>query len=169
MQSLVFERNFYLTNVLDNKNFDDVEEFFDFVKQHPQFHYSGITDYQDFSKKYTTDGWLGRKILAIPAGIYHGIVKVIVTLAISLIICIPFFALAVEKGEVFINCKCVLFHSIRQVQISFGYLASLFNDQYGLYHTQEGHFYQTCYECWITQKTFKQAINQNKHVIIFTN
>lgn len=153
MQACYFERNFYLTNFLDNQNFDNDEKLFDFVRQHPQFHYSSITNYQNFSDKYIPDGWLGRKILAIPKGMYHGVTEIITILAILLF-------------EGFTHCRFALFSSIRHIQISLGHFASLFNDQYGLYHVQEGDFYLTCYKCWRHQNAVI-VLDENGHGALF--
>ncbi len=44
--------------------------------------------------------------------------------------------------------KYAAFGTYRHLQLSYGHLASLVNDRYGLYRVEEAKFYLTCYKCW---------------------
>ena len=90
------------------------------------------TSYQVFKNRYLQHNWIKRKVIALPLAFWTGTVKTIAHISIGIFIGLPkmFF----DKGIFF---KIQDFNVIRDFQESFGHLTSLFNDRYGLYHTQQ--------------------------------
>lgn len=138
--SIKFEQTPYLKVIRENEKFKDDRKIFDYTKEHLQFRY-GDVNRQKFNKKYSAEGWFGRKITALPAAIWSGVVKVIYHFVKAIFIGVPkaFF----DKGQVH------FFNVARDFQESYGRLASLFNDRYGQFHVQESQFQKTCYDCFI--------------------
>lgn len=149
MHFFKFEQTCYLSAFKDVGNLKDDKALFEFVKSRAQFSYSQANNYQRFSEKYSSEGWLGRKVWAIPTAAYYAILENIPVIAICLI-AFPILCFTEDFSVVY---KHVFFRSVRQMQIGFGCMASLFNDRYGLYHIEEGHFYMTCYKCWSLKNT----------------
>ena len=88
---------------------------------------------QDIEKK-----WLTRKITAIPLAIY-GLISTIYHLAKGILFLPKVFF---DQGETLkLHGACV----IRDLQETFGRIASIFHDTYGLYHIQEARFHKYLY------------------------
>jgi hypothetical protein len=144
-----FEQSFYLSAIKeDNRDLQSDEAVFNLAKTFQQFHYDGLTTYERFSEKYSLEGWMGRKVYAIPAGLYNATVEIYVPILIGIFV-LPIFLIRGEEGDFVRVAKHLLFHEARQVQLGFGWLAVLLNDKYGLYHIQEANFHLTCYKCWV--------------------
>lgn len=130
-----FGPNNYLEAVKDSGFF---EKKFDTSKI--QFNYANV-NLSNFNIKYSSQGRFVRKIVALPAILWSGIVKTIYHLAKALLI--GAVKSCSDKGEYF---KVHCFHVARDLQQSFGWMAMLFNDRYGQYHVQEGRFHESCYD-----------------------
>jgi hypothetical protein len=164
MQVLHFNQSFYLSAVKDDPDLSREEGIFNFVKAHPQLHYKGKVSYQNFSEKYTSEGWASRKVWAIPKGAYHLIIETVAPLTISLI-GLPIIFLLGGQGDGVRLSKRIVFGLIREIQIGFGWFACLLNDQYGLYHIQEGGFYLTCYKCWVIKNSIFVESSSGRGII----
>jgi hypothetical protein len=130
--SISFEKNNYFH--LINK---DEKTIIEYAKIHSQFSYGDVT-YGDFAAQVDSEGWLERKLVALPLAFWSGVVMTIYHLAQAL------FSAVVCDAD-----KTLYLYSVgRDFQESFGRVVSLFNDTYGQYHIQESQFNKTCYECF---------------------
>lgn len=110
-----------------------------FIKNNPQFSY-GDVNFEKFSKQYKGKGWLGRKIIALPAAIAFGSVMIVYHLAQMCLGAIK--ALRAQDSRYF---KAPLYCVFRDIQESFGWLITLFNDKLGQYQVQESRLHKGCY------------------------
>ena len=149
--SVKFEKSPYLASIKDNENLNDEKKIFNYAKEHPQFKYGEVT-YQKFTEKYLSDGWFGRKIIALPAAVCSGVVKTICHLAKAIFKGIP--KAFSDKGN---YLKAQIFYVTRDFQETFGRLVSLFHDKYGQYHIQESQFQKSCYDCFATNTTLNTS------------
>lgn len=101
---------------------------------------------QEFNKKYSSEGWFRRKVFALPAAIWSGVVKTIYHLAKAIII--GFLKALSDDGKYF---QSQLFYTGRDLQESFGWLVSLLNDRYGQYHIQESGFHKSLYNYFLSE------------------
>lgn len=101
----------------------------------------GDVNFEDVKKLYTSEGWLGRKVRALPNALGSGIVKTIYHLAVAVIIGIPgaFF----DGGKFF---QAQIYKIVRDLQEALGYIVLVFNDRLGLYLIEESQFQKTCYD-----------------------
>lgn len=141
-----FENNSYLNAVIEKKDKDlnSESKIFKHVQSTLHFSYINVTP-QEFNKQYIATGWFARKVIALPAAIWSATVKTIYHLAKTIIIgfCKTFF----DGGK---YSQTQLFYMGRDLQESFGWLVSLFNDRYGQYYIQASKFHKTCYHCFLT-------------------
>ncbi len=140
---IFFSQNTYLSILKQNPQFCHEHKILHYAKRSPQFFYGDVS-YQEFAKNYSPKGWAGRKIMALPAAVWSGTVKVIYHIAKGILWGIP--KLVFSRDIRFLKAQC--FHIARDGQEAFGRLVSLFNDRYGLYHTQSSTFHKTCYDCF---------------------
>lgn len=84
-----------------------------------------------FKKFYTPDGWIGRKIIAIPASI-GGLIQAIYHIVLSI-----FAKSQIEKDA---------YRALAGLDwdTSAGWISSLFSDDIGLFYIQKAQFYKTC-------------------------
>ena len=136
-------------------NYVNVNSLFSYVKENKQFSY-GDTTYEEFSRLYSTDGWIGRKVMAIPQAILCGVVKTVYHLAQALLLGIP----KLYAGD-FNYIKYKAFFLIRDFQEAFGWLTSLLDDKYGLFHIQGSQFHKTCYHCFSESANYAYAGSDN--------
>ena len=136
-----FEKTPYLSIVNEKEGFKSDKQIFRHAKKNLQFTY-GSVDRQAFDAKYSSDGWLLRKVIALPLAVWSGTVKTTYHLAQAIFIGIP--KTYWDGGQCL---KAQSFHIARDFQESYGWLASIFNDQYGQFHVQESLFHKTCYDC----------------------
>lgn len=143
-----FGKTSYLKALRENEHFKDDSKIAFTAKNDLQFKYGDVTA-QRFNQKYSADGWLGRKVIALPAAAWSGVVKTIYHLALAIFIGIP-KAFSDQKPYL----RALLFHAARDLQESYGQLASLFNDRYGQFHVQESQFQKACYGCFIANAVY---------------
>ncbi|HEY4831453.1 MAG TPA: hypothetical protein VIH61_02725, partial [Waddliaceae bacterium] len=129
-----FEINSYLSAVKENVHLSSENKIFNHAKADLQFKYINVS-VQEFNQKYSAEDWFGRKIVALPAAIWSGIVKTIYHLAKAVLV-----EMIARSGD---NnyFKAQLFYIARDLQESFGWLSTLLNDRYGQYHIQESGFH----------------------------
>ncbi len=114
------------------------------VKNNQKFSYGNPED-EKYSKSYNDSGWIGRKIIALPAAAWSGIAKVIYHLAKAAICWVP--GIAEKPGTYF---KVQIYSAVRDLQESFGRILTIFSDKKGLYHIQQASFHKSCYECFLS-------------------
>ncbi len=143
-----FENTSYLEAVQENNNLRSRSEIFNHANKNLKFTYGDVT-LQKFNKNYSSDGWFGRKIIAIPKAAWSLAVKTIYHLVKAILVGI-IMAIS-DSGKYFkTHCFCI----VRDLQESFGWLISIFNDKFGQYHIQESQFQKSCYECARAEETY---------------
>jgi len=150
-----FERNSYLKAVQKNEDLNDDNKIFNHVKTGLQFKYVDVSP-QKFNEKYSAKVWVGRKFVALPAVIWSGVVKTIYHLVKAILI--GMIARLGDKKYL----KVQFFHVARDLQESFGWVATLFNDKYGQYHIQESKFHKSCYNFFLENREFVSRIVKNE-------
>lgn len=137
-----FEKSFYFFAVKKDKDFSNDLEIQWHAKGHQQFHYGNV-GLKEFSNQYSDEGWLGRRITAIPFALWSGVVKVVYHIAQAIFINNP---QPFANGNLY--KKAQFFSAIRDLQESFGYFATFVNDKFGSFHVQEARFHKSYYECF---------------------
>jgi hypothetical protein len=94
-----------------------------------------------FNMEYSSKGWIGRKLIALPAAFWSAIIKALYHLAKAIFIGIPKEVFC-EQNDYF---KIHFFTSLRNLQESYGWFTGLFNDRYGQFHVQKSAFQIACY------------------------
>lgn len=140
--SIKFENTSYLRAIKENENLFYEQKIAKNAQAKLQFKYGHVT-LQKFNQKYSAEGWCGRKIIALPAAAWSGAVKTAYHLAKAILFGI--LTAPCNKGKYF-QSQC--FYFARDLQESFGWLISFFNDRFGQYHVQESEFHKTCYDCF---------------------
>lgn len=120
-------------------------------KSGQQFHY-GKTDFEQFAAKYHDAGWVGRKVIALPAAAWTGVVKTTLNLALAILFGIP--KALFDDGTYF---KAQIFHVCRDLQAAAGRIISIFNDEYGLYLIEESQVQKKFYEIFLDDEEIRQA------------
>lgn len=111
-------------------------------KQPLRLHYGGVTSALYF-RNYRSDGWLGRKVIALPAALLTGVLLTVYHLAKALLFDLPQFKLDPFKADLF------KFHSdLRQ---GFGWLLTLVNDAWGSYLVNQSRFQKECYDAYFAK------------------
>jgi|GEM_PF-2665838 len=141
-----FEINSYLSAVKEKAHLNSESEIFNYAKAGLQFKYVDVS-IKEFKQKYSPEGWVGRKVIALPAAIWSGIVKTIYHLAKAILVGV----IACSGGNNYL--KAQFFYIARDLQESLGWSATLLNDRYGQYHIQESGFHKSCYNCFLTNNT----------------
>ena len=149
------KESFYLKAVLDNPSSSSKEAIIQNAKSNPQFNYDNI-NFEKFNAKYSSNGWVGRKILAIPMALFSGIIKTIYHLAIAILIGIPRCLFGNSK-----YLKSQIFSFVRDLQESLGFIITLFKDNYGLYNIQKSQFNKSCYSCFACDSS--NSLNTSPH------
>jgi hypothetical protein len=116
-------------------------------KQGPEFKYVNIT-HAEFNQNYCKDGWMGRKVMALPKALWSGTIKTLYYLAQAII------ARLVTKNSDDVQIKC--FYAIRELEKSLGWFISLFHDRTGQFYVQESQFYQARYDSFLLNKEFEK-------------
>lgn len=111
-------------------------------KKMPQYQY-GSLDYKSFKSVYTSQGWLGRKIIALPKSLWNGIILPIYHFVKAI-----FIGLAKLSTDGGVYMKLQFYYMRRDFQESFGRFISLFTDKLGLFQIQESQFNKLCYELY---------------------
>lgn len=141
--SVNFYYSSYFNAILNNEDFVNKKDVFNYAKSNPQFKYGQVT-YKKFTEaNLSSSGWFGRKITALPAAAWSGVVKTIYHLTKALFIGI--FRSFTDQGKYF---KAQIFYIGRDFQEVFGRLSSIFSDSYGQYHIQGSGFHKSCYDCF---------------------
>lgn len=132
-----FEDSAYLSAVIGtDSRFENEHEILDYVKDHHHFQIGSVSP-KHFSEKYTSKGWIGRKVIALPAALWSAVV--VATLHV-------FRAIFTATWNRDIYLKLCRYRVVRDYQEAWGRLSALFNDRYGSYHIQEGQFHKRCYD-----------------------
>lgn len=111
-----------------------------YARANPQFQYSNVS-YKDYSEAYSEKGWRTRKIIALPAALWSGIVKTIYHIGELLMA-----LLASIGGNQSLQLRASAFRVVRDLEEGFGRLVSLFHDKYGSYHIEQSTFHNACYD-----------------------
>lgn len=155
--NIKFEDSAYLFTFLATQEQKDKQAILEYANLNPHFQY-GSVNFEQYSIQYKSDGWLARKVFALPMAAWSGIVKTTYHLAIAILIGIP--TSLFNEGRRF---KANLFNAARDFQECFGRILSIIDDKSGLYHIEESQFHKSCYE----------AFNKNSHEVypqpIFNN
>lgn len=139
--SIKFEKHPYIEIVKEDWELNSENKIIDYAINHQQFTYGNV-NFQKFTDKYIVEGWFGRKIIALPP-IVLGTVKAVYHLAEAIL-----GGLIIHSSDTK-YLKSKLFCVARDLQESFGWLATLFSDKYGQYHVQESRFHKLCYDCFL--------------------
>src|SRR3569832_2034424 len=106
------------------------------IKENSQrFSYGDVT-YSTYVGKYEPKGYELRKIVAIPAALFAGVVKSVYHLAKA-------FFLACRGESIHANANA--YRVARDMEEALGWLITLFNDKKGSYLVQESLFQKACY------------------------
>lgn len=159
-----FVDSVYLEALKEHKNFSSDVKFFQEIKNQLLFKY-GEVEKEQFYFKYSEEGWLGRKITALPKAAWSGLIHSTYHLALAILIGIP----AVFKGEgKYLIVQ--LFSFARDLQCAYGYLTSLINDRYGQFHIQESQFQKSCYHYFLAYDlTEKEKVTSEKKQGVITS
>lgn len=169
--NIEFKKNAYLESIKKEEYLNSEEKIFDYAKNKLKFKYGNV-GFREFNDTYASiEGWLGRKIRALPVFVCLGVVKTIYHLATIIlqgIVCgtlagaIRVGAIRVEINNqkvdpslltslfvsaIFQHFKKKSFYLVRDLQEAFGWLATIFSDRYGQYYVQESQFHKSCYSC----------------------
>ena len=112
----------YCSAFMENNSCYCYQDFSDFIKKEQKFHY-GKTDFQQFVKKYRSEGWILRKITAIPGAMY-ALARAVGNLALGILLGSPLALF--DRGKYF---KAQIFHLCRDLQEGTGRVISLFHDK----------------------------------------
>ncbi|ADI37599.1 putative uncharacterized protein [Waddlia chondrophila 2032/99] len=169
--NIEFKKNAYLESIKKEDYLNSEEKIFDYAKNNLQFNYGNV-GFREFNDTYASvEGWLGRKVIALPVFFCLGVVKTINHFATIILQGIVYGTLAgairvgaikIELNNqkvapslltslflsvVFERFKKESFYLVRDLQEAFGWLATIFSDRYGQYHVQESQFHKSCYGC----------------------
>lgn len=148
--SIKFPNSFYLEALKDEEMFSSDVKIREQVMDKLLFKYGDIEN-QQFNQKYSIEGWLGRKITALPRAIWSGVVQPIFHLALAILIGIPKICLG--KSE---YLKVQLYNGARDLQEAYGHLVTLIHDRHGQFHVQESQFQKFCYQYFVTDDLIKK-------------
>lgn len=121
------------------------------IEEKPQRFAYGSADYERFQASYSYDGYVKRKILAIPFALIAGICKTIYRLARIIFISIPMACAGEDKF-----LKAEIYRLARDMQEASGWIITLFNDKEGSYQVQESLFQKECYTYYENKRNSKQ-------------
>ncbi len=127
----IFTKDSYFVG--NNQTEDQVK---DCIRQAGKSFKYGQVNYSDFKATYNTDGWLGRKVTALPRAVW----TLTVTTTINFT-CLLFNALFSQNEDL----KLDTFRAVRDLEEGFGWLVTMINDTWGAYYLQESTFHHTCY------------------------
>lgn len=129
---------------------------------------AGSIDVQTFQRQYFEKGWLGRKIIALPAAVWTGLIK-----SIYHFICYS-FARSLSITHSFLSCRrfnmpfkvksCSevhRFYGVRNVQESYGWLICLFNDRCGQFRVQNSRSHKKFYDAYLAQVSLILICNKS--------
>lgn len=129
---------------------------------------SGSIDNQTFDKQYSEKGWLGRKIVALPAALWTGLIQstynlFCYNLILSLGLCKSI--LYSRRFEIPLKVKSYAmvhhFYALRNLQESFGWLISLFNDRSGQFRVQSSRSHKKYYDSYIKETSLIFKCNKS--------
>lgn len=146
----MFKGGFYLEALKENEIFSSDVKIGEQVKNQLLFKY-GEVEKQQFNLKYSTGGWLGRKITALPRFVWFGVVPLTYHLALAILIGVPKVCLGDRE-----YLKVQLYNVARDLQETYGYLFCLINDRHGQFHIQESQFQKSCYRYFLTDDLIKK-------------
>ena len=141
-----FDRNSYFFAAIRKLPRSNVSEISDHVKRCLQFTYVDVS-FKEFKQNHWTHYWFGRKIIALPAATYSGIVKTIYHLTTAILVTV----VPPRDNKNHLQAQC--FYIARDLQETFGWLITLLNDSYGQYHVQASGFHKSCYEHFLSAKS----------------
>ena len=98
---------------------------------------------EKFAEEYDSEGWLCRKVVALPMALWSGVVLVIYDLA-KLVIVGIYKLISQTGGGKYLWAQT--FHIIRDLEKAFGHILLIFNDYYGSALVQEAEFQKRVYE-----------------------
>jgi len=104
----------------------------------------GSVSFQDYKKNHCYTGWVGRKFTALPKALWHGVIKTIYHLA-----CVIFYGIPTAPGYNGAYIHIYFSYIARDLQASFGSLATLGSDRYGQFHVIDSKFQALCYGFFI--------------------
>lgn len=101
----------------------------------------GTVSFQEYKKNHCYTEWVGRKFTALPKAFWHGVIKTIYHLA-----CVIFYGIPTAAGYKGAYIHIYFSYVARDLQASFGSLATLCSDRYGQFHVIDSKFQARCYE-----------------------
>jgi len=112
-----------------------------------QYQYGHIS-YTKFSEKYSDNGWESRKIIALPAMLWTGIIMSLYHLTNAI--------LQKRENERSAQINHYLFK--RNLQEGYGWLITLINDKQGSYEVQESQFHKICYDKFVERLSYRPSL-----------
>lgn len=161
-----FQNTLYLWVIQNHSNeFISNEQIEERVKASLDFSYTQ-GDYERFDEIHLAKGRFGRKVLALPKFLISGCIKTLYHLAQAFFLGLGLAF--VDNGAYF---KAHIFSFVRDLQESFGHLATIFHDSYGQYHVEEANFHKSCYAYYgslknaMTNKSLEKRVEQLEEVV----
>lgn len=139
MKLLFQEGNYYSQSILKD-GFKSEETLFKNIHNKTHFTYAKVP-YEQFCKNYQAEGWIERKLTALPMAIWAATAKVVYHLGHMVFSGFP--KLFFDHGK---TIRTYAFFIIRDYQEAYARVATLFDDTFGLYHLHESAFHKECYE-----------------------
>jgi hypothetical protein len=130
----------YFSTVKLDPTLSSKQEIEKHIKESSQCFSYGSVNYPAYEGKYTPKGYIQRKIVAIPAALWAGIVKSIYHLAKVVFYGIPKACIGESR-----HIKADVYRIARDMEEALGWLVTLFNDKRGSYLIQESLFQKECY------------------------
>ncbi len=146
----------YLKCVKETESLNNERKIFSCAKESLQFHYGTVT-YAQFSLQATSEGWIQRKIVALPFA------------AIELAKTIYFLAQGILTTlfHGWDASRPCFFHATRAFQGCGGALLVIFHNTWGLFNIQESIFQRDCYNLHSDSVSFLDfALQGNQQEII---
>lgn len=150
--SVKFKNNSYFNTVCKNISFNQIV---DKSSKNVSFKI-GDANFKNFKPNYSSRGLFFRKITTLPSAICTGTFNSIYLIFKLIIIGLP-KTIFVNKSYI----KVHVFKVIRNLQNTYGRIATFFNDRYGQFHIQESQFHKNCYDLYKPSKIkpFRKTID----------
>jgi hypothetical protein len=143
-----------------SNGFDSHKKLCTDVSKSLRFSYSKVA-YEKFknnyeiNKSYDNYGWIGRKLIAIPASLL-ATAKTIYHFAKLLLNLIGLSSKSVgDRNYLKAQCYCMA----RDLQEAVGWLATLVSDCYGQYLVEASEFHKSCYESFCTKDSTNSSLD----------
>lgn len=111
---------------------------------------------EQYKSKYNSDGWLSRKIIAIPMAIISGVIKTAYHVGLKIISSLSAEKYSSSFYKTFSDDKktSLNFAIYRDLKESFGWLKTIFNDASGQF---------TVFESWKNKEIYQEIIKQKQN------